>query len=623
MLVAHAGEGALEKALRTHFGLAAFRPLQREIITEVLAGRPAVGILPTGGGKSLCYQLPALLLPGVTLVISPLISLMKDQVDALAARGIPAVAITSQDPPAEGRRKLEALASGAVRLAYVAPERLRNGAFLEACRRVRISLLAVDEAHCVSQWGHDFRPEYRQIAGFHAAAGAPPLLALTATARPQVRADLMAHLGIPGARVFSASADRANLWLGLDPCATVAEKRARVAARAAGAGGSTIVYVTSRRDAEAWAALLARELGEPVAPYHAGLPAAERTGVQNRFMAGQVRVVVATSAFGMGIDKADIRAVIHAGVPDSLEAYFQEIGRAGRDGEPAACTMVLVPGMDVKVREYLLRREGASGAAVEAVFRQVQELGRQGGGTLAAGEEGALALLVLSHLQALGGAEVLGRTPGGLEVRVAAPPAPAVLAEVRRRLREHGERREERFRRMRSFVYLSGACRREFLLRYFGEGLVQRPAACCSHCHPQPLPVHPAGAPGRRRVRRAGAGAPPGQSVAGAAPRRPSMLAAAGARFAAGETVAAVAGALGRAESTVWGYFLAWLAADDTGAWKQAVRRVITPDDYRAIRRELQAQADGRLRPVYDRLEGRYTFEQIRVAQAVMARAGG
>lgn len=720
--------GVLAAALREHFGLDSFRPLQSEIIREVLAGRPAVGILPTGAGKSLCYQLPALLLPGVTLVISPLISLMKDQVDALVARGIAAVAVNSQDTAAEGRRKLEALAAGQVKLAFVAPERLKNTAFLEACRRVPVSLLAVDEAHCVSQWGHDFRPDYRYIADFHAAIGAPPLLALTATARPEVRDDVMAHLGIPGAPVFSASADRANLWLGLEACATVAEKRGKVARLAAQAGGSTIVYVSSRKDAETLAVMLEQELGEPVAGYHAGLAPAERTAVQNRFMAGLCRVVVATNAFGMGIDKPDIRAVIHAGVPDSLEAYFQEVGRAGRDGEPSACTMVVVPGMDVKVREYLLNRENTVGPAVEAVFRQVQQLARHGGGTLPSAEDDALALLVVSHLQNQGSAELIQRGPEGLTLRVPAPLSAAVMGEVRLRLHEHERQRHERFRRMRQFVYLGAGCRREYLLQYFGESLPERPAACCSACAPRPLPAGLAVAPARsRKGRRQPVAAAPGgagaaavhpqaeavlarlrewrrakamamavpayvvfgdrdlagiaaaaprtldelaacrglgpvkleqygaellaevqaamaaapaaaapAAIAGAEPGRPAApaaepgprlrrdeaLAQAAAHFAAGAAPPAVAGALGRAESTVWDYFLIWLAQDQTDAWKQAVRLVITPDDYRAIRRELLAQPDGRLRPVFDRLEGRFTYDQIRVARAVLGRVG-
>lgn len=697
--------GALERALRQHFGLDSFRPLQREIITEVLAGGSAVGILPTGGGKSLCYQLPALLLPGVTLVVSPLISLMKDQVDGLVAKGISAVAINSQDTAAEGRRKLEALAGGGVKLAFVAPERLRNAAFLDACRRVQVGLLAVDEAHCVSQWGHDFRPDYRFIRPFREELGSPPVLALTATAKPEVRKDLMVQLGIEGVPVHSASANRENLWLGIESCATVAEKKAKIAHLTQEAGGSTIIYVSSRKDAESLADWLESELEEPVACYHAGLPAGERTAVQNRFMAGLVRVVVATNAFGMGIDKADIRAVIHAGVSDSLESYFQEVGRAGRDGLPAACTMVLVPGMDVKVREFLLQREEQGAGALEPIFRQISSLAHHGGGWLQlGGDDDATALLVVSHLQGLGKLELVQRTNDGLEIRTEAPLTAGDLAEVRRRLGEHIRQRQERFRRIKSFVWLNEGCRREYLMRYFGEPLEQRPEACCSACHPRPLPEglavaaapksrssrkpsapatartqaagepHPAAATilehlkAWRKVKASAAGVPAYiifgdkdlTGIAEAAPctlhelaacrglgpvkleqygtelleqvqsvlatlpptrlSKDEMVARAAALFAAGQTVAEAAATLERSPTTVYDYFLTWLALDETGAWKGAVRQVISPDDYRAIREACQQQEDGKLKPIFDRLEGRYSYEQIRVARAVMDR---
>jgi ATP-dependent DNA helicase RecQ len=652
----HGGTLHLEAALRQHFGMEQFRPLQREIITEVLAGRPAMAILPTGGGKSLCYQLPAMVLPGVTLVISPLISLMKDQVDALVARGIRAIAINSQDTPAEGRAKLESLAAGEVKLAFVAPERLSNSAFMAACQRIEISLLAVDEAHCVSQWGHDFRPDYRYIKEFHGAIGAPPLLALTATARPDVRDDAMVQLGIAGARIFSASADRENLWIGLEACATVAEKKAKIAHLASITSGSVIIYASSRKDCETLADYLAGEMAEPVAYYHAGMPADDRTAVQNRFMTGLCRVVVATNAFGMGIDKADIRAVIHAGVPDSLEAYFQEIGRAGRDGLPSACTMVLVQGLDVKLREHLLRQE-----------------------------------------------------------QFTAP----VDEEDRQRMAEHERSRMERFRRMRSFVYLDGQCRRQFLLRYFGEKTEPQAEGCCSFCEPRPLPavvVAPGGGRKKKAAARVGgaghgagpmgqpAGPAPGQealferlrawrrqkaadmgvpafvvfgdrdlqSIAEAAPRtldalaacrgigpvklqqygaevlaeveasvreivsaepepepvapaprvsRAEMIARAGELFASGLAPAEAAVQLNRAVTTVYEYFLDWVAADETGAWKQAVRLVISPDDYRTIRQSLRAHPDEGLSVVFTELEQRYTYEQIKLTRVVMARA--
>lgn len=476
----------IDKALHHHFGLESFRPLQREVIECVLAGESALAVLPTGGGKSLCYQLPALLLPGVAIVVSPLISLMKDQVDALTSLGVAAVSINSHDTPAEIRQKLTALQAGKVKLVYVAPERLKSAGFLSTCRQAQISLLAVDEAHCVSQWGHDFRPDYRLIHSFRQEIGNPPLLALTATATRRVKEDIMTHLGIEGARRFEASVDRPNLWLGIERCATVAEKRGMVVAHAALSTGSTIVYVSSRRDADEYASLLEEQLNEPVASYHAGLPPDTRTSVQNRFMAGMVRIVTATNAFGMGIDKADIRSVIHAGVPESIEAYFQEIGRAGRDGEPSQCTMIVVPGMDIRTRQYLLEKDTISNEHLDAFYDQILRMTSMGEGIVPLGEKSEASLLVLSYLQALDVLELTQRTPEGMYVRFKSEFPFDGKDQVRHLVQSHTKAKLGQFRQMRSFVYLT-TCRRDHLLRYFGEAFDQAPEDCCSACSPRPV----------------------------------------------------------------------------------------------------------------------------------------
>ncbi len=485
------GEIALDQILCERFGWQAFRPLQRELIECVLAGESALGVLPTGGGKSLCYQLPALLLPGVTLVISPLISLMKDQVDAITARGFAAVAINSQDTLAEMHRKLADMKAGRARIVYVAPERLKNGNFMEVCRQVHINLLAVDEAHCVSQWGHDFRPDYRFIKDFRSAVGEPPLLALTATATRRVQQDIVTHLGIATANRFLAEIDRSNLWLGLEHCQSIAEKQGKIVALAARAPGSVIVYVSSRRDADELAGMLEEALGELVAAYHAGMAPADRTAVQNRFMTGLVRIVTATNAFGMGIDKPDIRAVIHAGVPESIEAYFQEVGRAGRDGEPAECTMVVVPGRDVKMRQYLLEKDEMTRAQLDGLLQAVSHLAATGEGLVPVSEENAsLFTLILSYLQNMGQLELVQRMPAGMRVAAVRPLAPGAADQVWTQAQQHIRAKQERFRFMRNFVYLDG-CRRRFLLTYFGEKAHSQPEACCSSCHSRPVTARP------------------------------------------------------------------------------------------------------------------------------------
>ncbi len=330
---------AVEATLRDAFGLEAFRPGQREVIDALLAGRSALAVLPTGGGKSLCYQLPALLLEGLTLVVSPLIALMKDQVDALRARGLEAARLDSSVPGPEARDLYRRLGQGRLRLLYVAPERLANEGFLARLRGQRIALLAIDEAHCISEWGHNFRPDYLKLAEFARAQRVERVLALTATATPAVARDVCAAFGVAPGDHVQTTFRRPNLALHVTPC-PAGQRTALLAERLlAQGGGAAVVYVTLQHTAEQVAEALAGS-GLSARAYHAGLPSEERSAVQDAFMAGACQVVVATIAFGMGIDKADIRAVYHYNLPKTLENYVQEIGRAGRDGAPARCELL-------------------------------------------------------------------------------------------------------------------------------------------------------------------------------------------------------------------------------------------------------------------------------------------
>ncbi|MFY9826171.1 MAG: RecQ family ATP-dependent DNA helicase [Thermoanaerobaculia bacterium] len=318
------------------FSYADFRPGQEEVIGHLLAGRSAAAVFPTGGGKSLCYQLPALLLPGLTLVVSPLIALMKDQIDQLTRRGVAAGRLDSTLTGDEVRTLMEAVRKGALRLLYVAPERFNNERFREAISRVRISLFAVDEAHCVSEWGHNFRPDYLKLAGFGKLCGAERTLALTATATPQVLADICRGFDIAPECAVRTGFHRENLTLRFTPVQAV-DRDAHLHERlTSGLAGPTIVYVTLQKTAEDVAEALVRA-GLPALAYHAGLEDAQRTRVQDWFLESKDAVVVATIAFGMGIDKADIRKVVHYNLPKSLENLAQEIGRAGRDGQTAIC----------------------------------------------------------------------------------------------------------------------------------------------------------------------------------------------------------------------------------------------------------------------------------------------
>jgi ATP-dependent DNA helicase RecQ len=346
---------AAESVLGEVFGYSEFRAGQAELVDAVLAGRDALGILPTGAGKSLTYQVPARVLGGTTLVVSPLISLMEDQVAALARRGFEACVVNSTLAADERRARLAAVAAGDVELVYAAPEGI-EGALAGALERADVRLIAVDEAHCISEWGHDFRPAYRRLADLRRRLPGVPMIALTASATPAVAADIAQQLAMRHPYLHRGSFFRPNLRLACVEKADGEESGAVEAVVERHLGESGVVYCLSRRSADLLAARLARR-GVTAASYHAGLTAEERSRVQAAFGAGEVGVVVATVAFGMGIDKADVRFVVHRDLAAGVEAYYQEVGRAGRDGLPAECVM-MYSWSDVRVRDGLSR--GAS-----------------------------------------------------------------------------------------------------------------------------------------------------------------------------------------------------------------------------------------------------------------------
>jgi ATP-dependent DNA helicase RecQ len=343
-----------KSALKHHFGFDAFRPLQEEIVADVLAGRDVFALLPTGGGKSLCFQLPAVMREGLTVVISPLIALMKDQVDGLSAAGVPATFLNSTLDAEEARRRLRGLHQGAYRLLYIAPERLGLAHLLRDLAQWNVTRFAIDEAHCISEWGHDFRPEYRRLAELRRAFPDVPVLALTATATERVRRDIVTSLELRDPAVYVASFNRPNLQYRVAPkLNTFRELLGFVRERGRESG---IVYAASRRQAENLAEKLA-EAGIPALPYHAGLESRERTYNQERFRRDDVRVICATIAFGMGIDKPNVRYVVHYDLPKNLESYYQETGRAGRDGLPADCLLFFSQGDAAKQLGFIEEKE--------------------------------------------------------------------------------------------------------------------------------------------------------------------------------------------------------------------------------------------------------------------------
>ncbi|MEP7198280.1 MAG: RecQ family ATP-dependent DNA helicase, partial [Chloroflexota bacterium] len=450
-------------------------------------GRHALVVMPTGSGKSLIYQLAALLLPGVTLVISPLVALMKDQVDSLARRNIAATFINSSLDAMEIARRTRAMTAGEYKIVLVAPERLRSRKFLDALAPVPISLLAVDEAHCMSQWGHDFRPDYLRIPEARALFKPPVTLALTATATPRVQDDILQLLGLTDAERLVTGFNRPNLTLEVLPAHDPQAKLRLLREFLADADGAGIIYTGTRKDAEEIAAYVREVVGRNAQHYHGTLDPARRVAVQDAFMAGDLPIVVATNAFGMGIDRPDVRFVLHYALPGTLEAYYQEAGRAGRDGLPARATLLYAP-RDVMMHEHFIENDTPSADDLRAVHRFLSNQRARGDETRVTFEtlERATGLpntkmrVALEQLEA---ARALRRghdEAGTLNLSVQTLAAAALRATV-----AQSEQRREHKRKLLDLMIgyaETEACRRRTLLDYFGDHSAATALVCCDNC---------------------------------------------------------------------------------------------------------------------------------------------
>jgi ATP-dependent DNA helicase RecQ len=469
----------LRRAAADQFGWTALRPGQLSAMCSVLAGRDTLVVMPTGAGKSAIYQVPALLLHGPTVVVSPLIALQRDQVAGLARSGAPtAVAVNSAQGDRKSEAALDAVVAGHAEFLFLSPEQLTNPDVLARLAAAKPSLFVVDEAHCVSAWGHDFRPDYLRLGEAIARLGHPTVLALTATAAPPVRDDIVARLGIRGARQLISGFNRPNLRLAARQFVADDDKRRAVIEHVAAEPGCGLLYVATRKDAERYASELAAR-GRRAAAYHAGARKSERERVHEQFLAGGLDTVVATSAFGMGIDKPDVRYVVHAAIPESLDAYYQAIGRAGRDGKPADVLLFY------RQEDLALPRFFAGGVPDEtSVLAVVRVLHERRAPMPAAELAEATGLSATKLTRLVNLLEEAGALLVGPDGRIAYRPrgmSPGQAVDAALELAETRQRVDRsRIEMIRGYAETTG-CRRQFLLGYFGEELA-RPCGTCDTC---------------------------------------------------------------------------------------------------------------------------------------------